>query len=449
MCAKIADLGSLRGYHQEIVFINATSRPTEPQIKLKDESREPPVHEKDVLSAYIIEESQPALCSLSNLFDEATTPPEKSLYELENDVNFIVQHFAPICGEAPAEFNLYHNQICGAWVEILPLVVEPAKNNPLLYSSIRTMATALRNHASAARGNGFRILLMYGDCLRQIVIPEARSDWTTHAKGVGAMIERLGPKPFSNGILHTLFVGFRPLLLINAIHSRRKTFLAREEWAAIPFQERPVSILQLLFNKATRLPALLEMYDSLRDRYNPSKLVAMQQLRNGFLYMIKCLENWEFKAKAQANFSLVWPKPDSPSTEPCDGKPLWFANVLVASSLTHCWAFEIIARSHLNDIEEVIAAIEDCKPKATPRRSGSADDKGEHPVSVLAEKICDSMQYFLQPELKLYGPASTFFTFLTAMKVFKHKRTYCASRLSHCQQVLNRLASIGIHFPPP
>jgi hypothetical protein len=27
------------------------------------------------------------------------------------------------------------------------------------------------------------------------------------------MIERLGPKPFSTGILHTLFVGFRPLLV--------------------------------------------------------------------------------------------------------------------------------------------------------------------------------------------------------------------------------------------
>jgi hypothetical protein len=102
------------------------------------------------------------------LFDETTTPPEASPNELEDDVDFIVQHFAPICSQAPAEFNLYHNQICGAWVEMLPLVVEPAKNSPFLYSAIRTMATALRNRASATRGNESRILLMYGDSLRRV-----------------------------------------------------------------------------------------------------------------------------------------------------------------------------------------------------------------------------------------------------------------------------------------
>ena len=207
--------------------------------------------------------------------------------------------------------------------------------------------------------------------------------------------------------------------------------------------------MQLLFNKATQLPALLERYDTLGDLSSPSKLVAMQQLRNGFLYMIKSLGEWELSAKAQANFPLVWPKPDSPCKESCNRKPLWFANVLVASSLTHCWAFEIVARTHLDDVDEAIATIDGCKRKAIPRCSGSANGVGEDPISILAERICDSMPYFLQPELKIYGPASTFFTFLTAMKVFKSKKTYCASRLSRCQETLGRLANIGIHFPPP
>ncbi|CAN9124323.1 unnamed protein product [Alternaria alternata] len=280
-----------------------------------------------------------------------------------------------------------------------------------------------------------------------IVIPQARSDWATHAKGVGAMIERLGPKPFSTGILHTLFVGFRPLLLISSIHDRRKTFLAQDGWITTPFETVPISIMQLLLNKATQLPTLLERFDSLGDRSIPSNVVAMQRLRDDFLYMIKSLKNWELSSKAQAKFSLAWP--DSLDAESSDRKPLWFANVLVASSLTHCWAFEIVARQHLNDIEESIAEIKGCNVKAVPGRSDSASDKDENPISILAEKICDSMPYFLQPELKLYGPASTFFTFLTAMKVFKHKKTYCASRLSRCQQVIDRLASIGIHFPSP
>ncbi|CAN9455990.1 unnamed protein product [Alternaria sp. RS040] len=442
------------------------TRPTRPQTDVSAGCQETRVDDKGVFGAYVLKGSHPALCALSNLFDETTTPPETSPNELEDDVDFIIKHFAPICSQAPAEFNLYHNQICGAWVEMLPLVVEPAKNSPFLYFAIRTMATALRTHTSVTRGNISRILLMYGDSLRRvgkaleeaqgvfqhehcvailclsatnIVIPQARSDWATHAKGVGAMIERLGPKPFSTGILHTLFVGFRPLL----------TFLAQDGWVTTPFETVPISIMQLLLNKATQLPALLERFDGLGDRSEPSNVVAMQRLRDDVLYMIKSLKDWELSSKTQAKFSLVWPKPDSPEAESSDRKALWFANVLVASSLTHCWAFEIVARQHLDDIEESIAEIKGCNVKAVPRRSDCASDEDENPVSILAEKICDSMPYFLQPELKLYGPASTFFTFLTAMKVFKHKKTYCASRLSRCQQVIDRLASIGIHFPSP
>jgi hypothetical protein len=37
---------------------------------------------------------------------------------------------------------------------------------------------------------------------------------------------------------------------------------------------------------------------------------------------------------------------------------------------------------------------------------------------VLAETICDSIPYVMQPEFKLYGRGSAFFTLLSAMKVF-------------------------------
>jgi hypothetical protein len=150
------------------VFINANPPPTKLQPKLKTGSNKILVDESGICGAYILGNSKPALCPPSDLLDETTTSPETDLYELEDGVDFIVQHFAPICSEAPAEFNLYHNQICGAWVEILPLVVEPAKASPFLYSAIRTMATALKHHASATQECQSRILCMYGDSLRQV-----------------------------------------------------------------------------------------------------------------------------------------------------------------------------------------------------------------------------------------------------------------------------------------
>jgi len=43
--------------------------------------------------------------------------------------------------------------------------------------------------------------------------PDLGSGWAAHINGVGAWMESLGPASFSSGILRTLFVGFKPLLV--------------------------------------------------------------------------------------------------------------------------------------------------------------------------------------------------------------------------------------------
>jgi hypothetical protein len=47
----------------------------------------------------------------------------------------------------------------------------------------------------------------------KILLPTLESGWMTHVKGVGDLVERLGPESFSSGISYTLFIGFRPLLV--------------------------------------------------------------------------------------------------------------------------------------------------------------------------------------------------------------------------------------------
>jgi len=47
----------------------------------------------------------------------------------------------------------------------------------------------------------------------KIMIPAFESGWMTHVKGVGDLVERLGPESFSSGIFHKLFIGFRHLLV--------------------------------------------------------------------------------------------------------------------------------------------------------------------------------------------------------------------------------------------
>ena len=45
------------------------------------------------------------------------------------------------------------------------------------------------------------------------MMPKLEPGWMMHIKGVGDLAERLGPEPFSSGILHSMFMGFRPLLV--------------------------------------------------------------------------------------------------------------------------------------------------------------------------------------------------------------------------------------------
>lgn len=47
----------------------------------------------------------------------------------------------------------------------------------------------------------------------KIIAPELKSGWMTHVRAVGDMLERLGPAAFSIGTMHTMFIGFRPLLV--------------------------------------------------------------------------------------------------------------------------------------------------------------------------------------------------------------------------------------------
>ena len=71
---------------------------------------------------------------------------KRSHENLKNDIQFIVQHYAPTATKNSKEASLSRNQICGAWVDVLPLIARIRKNDQPLVSAIETLATALRHH---------------------------------------------------------------------------------------------------------------------------------------------------------------------------------------------------------------------------------------------------------------------------------------------------------------
>jgi hypothetical protein len=232
---------------------------------------------------------------------------------------------------------------------------------------------------------------------------------------------------------------------MSSIINRRKTFLAREEWTTTPFRGKPVSIMQLLLNKACELPALLERYYNLGNLLEVSNFTAVDRLWEDFRNILSSLREWRLMLDSQAHSSLVWSRPDPGNLSPSAVNVLWFPNLMTAISLTHYWAFEITVRTHLSVLGKAVTTIKGCVQKVSLQTLSESNNEGS--VAALAEMICSSMSYLLQPEMKLYGPGSAFFTLPTAIQVFQSEQDHCSFQLSRCQQIIDRLASMRIYFP--
>lgn len=106
--------------------------------------------------------------------------------------------------------------------------------------------------------------------------------------------------------------------------------------------------MQLLLNKASELPALLERYYDIVDLKDVSNILAVERLRKDFQNILKSFREWELTLHSEASPPVFWSKPDPWNSSSSDVDVLWFPNIMTANSLTHCWAFEIIASRHLN-----------------------------------------------------------------------------------------------------
>lgn len=85
---------------------------------------------------------------------------------LEEDIRYILQHYAPVGNFDPAEINPFHNQICGAWVEALPYFSATKGNNAFLFFAIKTLATSLRCLNPTAKASNTSAFELYCKSLR-------------------------------------------------------------------------------------------------------------------------------------------------------------------------------------------------------------------------------------------------------------------------------------------
>ena len=176
----------------------------------------------------------------------------------------------------------------------------------------------------------------------------------------------------------------------------------------------------------------------------------MTKLRNDFQDFTKSLWRWECDLRSEKQLPLYWFRPTCTEYTLATRNIIWYPNIMTANSLTYCWAFEIIAKTQL-------AILESLMPKEQGHGSDFHDNctdryapikpREQRSIAVLAEMICNSMPFLLQPEFKLYGPGSAFFTLPTAMRVFQNDTERYSPQIVRCQGILDHLASIGVSFP--
>lgn len=212
-------------------------------------------------------------------------------------------------------------------------------------------------------------------------------------------------------------------------------------------------MLQRLINRAVKLPALLSRFDKLGHLASSSSFASTTQLRNDFRDFIESLWVWKSCSRSEESPPLYWVRPTHTRSRFETTKILWYPNIMTANSLTYCWAFEIIARTQLAILEiptTGIHTIQGLGSDFSDSRSNlhiPIESRGQRLVEILAEMICDSMPYLLQPEFKLYGPGSAFFTLPIAMRVFQDDPNRYKSQIVRCQSIIDHLASMGVIFP--
>ena len=161
--------------------------------------------------------------------------------------------------------------------------------------------------------------------------------------------------------------------------------------------------------------------------------------------LLQSLQDCEEAAQNQSTSPLYWKKPGKSHLPACDIDAFWFKDLLTASSLTFCWAFKIIVLNHRYLLRRSVDTLD---PSEHPRYYAQANDSSDREeVIKLAEMICNSMPYFMRPETKLWGHASTFFTFSTSVQTFKDNEGDCQQQLLRCQHIFTHLNEMKVYFP--
>lgn len=185
--------------------------------------------------------------------------------------------------------------------------------------------------------------------------------------------------------------------------------------------------MQLLISNAAILPSLLEAVDSLNSLSSDAAISEAQSIRCRLLEVLKFLCKWR-------------------SLHEMDIKPPWFPNILTANVHIHTLSFEVIC---IMEIEKVDVFLDGHGSTFTSAASQTLEsDYSDRKAWELAEKICRSVDYFLQEDMRLFGPASAIFPLRVAYDVLSRDSQGNQEHIRRCQVLFGRIRQTGLSAIP-
>lgn len=207
--------------------------------------------------------------------------------------------------------------------------------------------------------------------------------------------------------------------------------------------------MHTLLNQVAIVPTYLHQIDKMSENPGQTNPSAITMLFSSLANILVGLENWEITLQQQTDRPCYWShvtdsqsKEETPQTQ---NTALWFANVTMANVFTHLWTVKIICMTELEKLALLFPWLILGEMSLTNQcHLHCVQDR----TLALSNQICSSMEYLMQDEMKLFGPASTFFPLGTVYHKFKTDESQQTNIIACCKAIVNRLVDKGLLSAP-
>lgn len=229
--------------------------------------------------------------------------------------------------------------------------------------------------------------------------------------------------------------------MFQAFFTRKSSFLAQKDWKIIPFRHRPPSDMQSLLSDVASLPSILEATDILRDNSSSIASTKALKLKTDVLCILNSLSRWKYRFETEATELPNFTHDKQSSGHPDEIEHvLWFPSLLIANINIHVWAFELVC---LLEMERLQSFLREHGYHTELEKNTSSENYIQTRTLELAIRICRSLKYLMQDEMRLHGPASAIFPLQIAYETLSKNQYANAAHLQHCWGLFKRIRHKG------